>query len=136
MKKIILSILLLVLSGCSSQIAVTSLESAIRNAANAAKKATGNAATTFEIEVTTVNAYDAEAKSPIQVVPINVSTSLEHTTRIKTCIELKNYIINYEESPNSGTSKSLYPGDNSAQAPSTEILYLNKKTGKLSSSPK
>ena len=94
MKKLmILSLLIIVLTGCAHKVAVVTLESTIQQAAIAAKKAAGNASDKLTIEVTVANGYKGSATVPIPVVPIGVETTLTQTTKLSIDINLSKFVI-------------------------------------------
>ena len=105
-------ILAVLTHGCSSKIAVMTLESTIQNAAEAAKRASREASETIKIEVSVANGYHAGAIVP--VVPITVGTSTTVTTKLTIVVNLKKY------SP-----------PTSLLTQKEEIFTLDTKTGKL-----
>jgi len=91
MRKLMVLLMIIVISGCSSKIAVRTLESTIRDAALAAQYAANGASPTLTIEVQTTQGFKAGATLPIPVVPIQASTSLTTATKLKLNINLSTY---------------------------------------------
>jgi len=85
--------ILFLMSGCTSKVAVMTLESTITQAALAAQRATNGASNTLSIEVGVTTGYKASAAVPIPVpvVPIDVSASSTTTTKLKLNVDLKSF---------------------------------------------
>lgn len=109
----LLLVLCMVLQACSSKIAVVTLEQAIQNAAEAAKKGSGGASKKLQIEVSVTNAYRAGGTVPIMVVPVALSASSSVTTKLKLEVDLEAY-----------RSKKLDPAE-------TGVFTLDTATGLL-----
>ena len=79
--------------GCTSTVAVMTLESTITQAALAAQRATNGATKKLSIEVGVTTGYKASAAVPIPVpvVPIDVSAASTTTTKLKLDVDLKSF---------------------------------------------
>ena len=88
----ILSVLL-VMSGCTSKVAVMTLESTITQAALSAKNAVYGGSSKLNIEVSVTTGYRASAAVPIPVpvVPIDISASSSTTTKLKLEVDLDKF---------------------------------------------
>lgn len=91
MKKCLILLSFILIQGCTSKIAVMTLEQTIQNAAEAAQKGANGASTSISIEVAVTNGYKAGATAPIPVVPIEVSASSSITTKLKMDVDLTTY---------------------------------------------
>jgi hypothetical protein len=77
--------------GCAHMIPVAALESAIRDAAQAAQRAVGPAADTVKVEVSVVTATTAGTTLPIPVVPLDIEHTRTQTTTLTINIDLKKF---------------------------------------------
>lgn len=105
-------IVVVLTQGCSSKIAVMTLESTIQNAAEVAKTASRGASNKVKIEVSVTNGYQAGATVP--VVPITFGASSTVSTKLTMEIDLVKY------SP-----------PTSALPQKKDIFTLDTETGKL-----
>jgi hypothetical protein len=93
MRYLMIFSIILTLLGCTSKVAVMTLESTITQAALSAKRATNGASDTLNIEVSVTTGYKAGAAVPIPVpvVPIDVSATSSTTTKLKLEVDLRDF---------------------------------------------
>lgn len=111
----------LALTGCSQKVAVLTLDAVIRDAAEAAQRGAGDAATDFTIEVGVTNGYKGSATLPIPVVPIGVEATSSVATKLTLKLDLKKF-----------------KDDKNRLAPLAEpprVMILDKSTGQLTEQP-
>ena len=110
-----ISVMLLSLTavGCAHMMPVVTLESAIRDAAQAAQRAVGPASDKVTVQVSVVTATSAGTKLPIPVVPLDIAHTRTQTTMLTLDVDLRKFKLPL-----------------ALAAPSRRYL-LNLKTGEL-----
>lgn len=108
MNKNLFLLLLILLQGCASKIAVMTLESTIENAAIAAKKAANGASDKLTIEVGVTNGFKGSAAAPIPVVPVGIEASSETTTKLTLQIDLNTYMPPQVPPSSAGGKPKIY----------------------------
>jgi hypothetical protein len=107
---------IVLLQGCTSTMAVRTLESTIRDAALVAKSATRGASDKLKIEVSVTNGFTAGGTLPIPVVPLDISKTSSTSTKLTLEVDLIKF----------------NPVDDKSVHDESEIFILDTKTGLLS----
>jgi hypothetical protein len=121
MRTFFILFLAVLVQGCTSKMAVQTLESTIEDAVIAAKKGSKGASKEITIEVKVTNGFKGSATAPIPVVPVGLEAKSETFTKLTLKVNLDEYPL---------------PGDLSLSskrppAPKPKIFILDTKTGKL-----
>ena len=85
------AVLSLSIFGCAHVIPVATLESTIRDAAEAAQRAAGPASDKVTVEVSVVSATRAGTTLPVPVVPLDIEHTRSRTTTLTLEIDLKKF---------------------------------------------
>jgi hypothetical protein len=127
-----------VLPACAHKLAAVSLESTIIEAAKATKRAAGDSVKILKIEVSVVNGFTMDAKSPIPVVPLNAGMELTQATKLSVDVDLEKFGLPSEiAKPEKGPgSKIRTKSSDKETLPEKYMLDLDRSEIRTKSSDK